>query len=93
MVVVPILNVCVPRLFIPVAGDVPVVAPLIVQVSVAIPQLSETVGLVVVTDALQAATPAFAVLLAGQLMIGATLSITVTVNEQRAMFPDASVTV
>ena len=91
--VTPILNVCVPALLIPVAGDAPVVAPLIVQVSVAIPQLSETVGLVVATEALQATAPAFAVLFAGQLIIGATLSVTVTVNEHMLLFPAASVTV
>ena len=89
---VPILNVCVPRLLIPVAGDAPEVAPLIVQVSVAIPQLSETVGLVVVTEALHASAPAFTELFAGQLMVGETLSVTVTVNVQVVLFPAVSVT-
>ena len=59
---------------------------------VAVPQLSEAVA-AKVTTALQTPAPAFTEILAGQVMLGAWLSFTVTVNEQVAVFPWPSLAV
>lgn len=91
--VVPRLNVCVPRLLIPAAGDAPVVAPVITQVSVVTEQLSVVVGFGVTTDALHVPAPTFAVMLDGQVTVGLMLSVTVTVNEQVALLAAPSSTV
>ena len=82
-----------PTLLIPVAGDDAVVAPVMAHVSVVTPQLSAVVGLVVATDAVQVPAPALAVTLAGHVMVGRILSVTVTVNEQVAVLLAASRTV
>ena len=68
--VVPKLNICVPKVLIPVAGDVPVVAPINSQVNLVIKQLSATVGLGVATLAVQNPTSTFCVIFAGQVTVG-----------------------
>ena len=78
-VVTPVLNMKVPRLFIPVVADVPVVAPVSAHVKPVTAQLSPVVGLGVVTDAVQEPTPVFVEMFAGQLTVGAMLSVTVIV--------------
>ena len=77
----------------PVAGEDPVVAPVITQVSPVTAQLSAVVGLGVATEAVQVPAPTLAVMLAGQVMVGSTVSVTVTVNEQVAVLLAASRTV
>jgi hypothetical protein len=77
----------------PVVGDVPVVAPVIAHVNFATVQLSAVVGLVVATDAVHNPAAVFAVRLEGQVIVGAILSVTVTVNEQVAVSPAESVIV
>ena len=77
----------------PVAGDDPVVAPVIAQVSPVTAQLSAVVGLGVATEAVQVPAPVLAVMLAGQVMVGSTVSVTVTVNEHVAVLLAASRTV
>jgi hypothetical protein len=89
-VVTPLLNVYVPTLLIPVAGDVAIVAPVIAQVNSVTPQLSAVVGFVVTTEAVHAA-PAVPVILAGQLIVGTILSTTVTVKLHELEFPLPSV--
>jgi hypothetical protein len=92
-VVTPILNTLVPRLLIPVAGDVPVVAPVSAHVNVDTPQLSAVVGFGVTTEAVHVPAPTFAVIFEGQVIVGGTVSVTVTVAVQVAIFPFTSVTV
>lgn len=89
-VVTPELNVYVPTLFMPVAGDVAVVAPVIAHVNKVTPQLSEVVGLDVTIEAVQVA-PAVPVMFAGQLIVGTILSTTVTVKLQELELPLPSV--
>ncbi len=93
MVVVPVLNVCVPALLMPVAGDDPVVAPVIAQVNAVTPQLSPVTGLGVATEAEHVPAATLADIFAGQLMVGRMLSLTVTVNEQVVVRFDMSRTV
>ena len=82
-----------PRLLIPVAADVPVVAPVIAHVNTVTAQLSAVVGLVVATEAVHVPAPTFAVTFDGQVIVGLILSDTVTVNEQVAELLAASRTV
>ena len=77
----------------PVAGDDPVVAPVITQVRPATAQLSPVVGLVVATEAVQPPMPALAEMLAGQVIVGSRVSEIVTVNVQVAVLLAASRTV
>jgi hypothetical protein len=91
-VVVPKLNILVPKLLMPVVGDVPVVAPVKAQVNLVTEQLSAVVGLGVTTLAVQEAL-VFAVMFVGQVMVGLMLSVTVTVWVAVAVLPDPSVTV
>ena len=90
---IPRLKVYVPRLLIPVAGELAVVAPVKLHVKVATEQLSAILGLLVETEALQETTDVFAVKLLLHEIVGSTLSVTVTVNEQVEVFPAASATV
>jgi hypothetical protein len=78
-VVTPALNDCVPRLLIPVAAELAVVAPVNTQVKDATPQLSAAVGFGVTTEAAQVPAATLAVKLAEQVMVGSTVSVTVTV--------------
>lgn len=87
------MNVLVPTLFIPVAADVAVVAPVNAHVNLVTAQLSAVVGLGVTTEALHVPAPTLAVMFDGQVIVGRILSATVTVNEHVAMFPPASPTV
>ena len=77
----------------PVAGEEPVVAPVIAQVNTVTAQLSARVGFGVDTEAVQVPAPTLAVMLAGQVIVGRMLSVTVTVNEQVAVLFEASRTV
>lgn len=92
-VVTPILNVLVPTLFIPVAADAAMVAPVNAHVNLVTAQLSAVVGLGVTTEAVHVPAPTLAVMFVGQVIEGWILSVTVTVNEHVAMFPPASATV
>ena len=83
---VPRLNVCVPRLLIPVAGEFPVVAPDMDHVRVVIPQLSVVVGLGVAKLLEQVPAATVFVIFAGQVIVGSCVSTTVTENEQEAVF-------
>jgi hypothetical protein len=78
---------------IPVAADVPVVAPVNAQVNLVTEQLSAVVGFGVTTDAVHVPAPTFAVMLAGQVIVGLILSLIVTVYEHVAVLPAASATV
>ena len=69
--VVPTLNEREPILFIPVAGELAVVAPVNVHVWLTTPQLSPVVGLGVATVAEQRPAALLAVILAGHTMVGA----------------------
>ena len=91
--VTPELKVWVPTLLIPVAGEFPVVAPVITQVSVVTLQLSAVVGLVVFTDAVHNPAAVFTLTFEGQVMVGACVSVTVTVKLHVAVKPAGSVTV
>jgi hypothetical protein len=86
-VVTPTLNTKVPRLLIPVAADVPVVAPVSAQVNTVTPQLSPVVGFGVTTDAVQVPAPTFAVMLEGQVIVGRMLSVTVIVKVHELTSP------
>jgi uncharacterized protein (DUF983 family) len=88
-----VLKVAVPTLLIPVAAEVAIVAPVIAQVNLVTVQLSPVVGLSVTTEAVHDPVAVFAVRLAGHVIVGAILSVTVTVNEQVAVSPALSVTV
>jgi hypothetical protein len=92
-VVTPVLKVAVPTLLIPVAAEVATVAPVIAQVNLVTVQLSPVVGLVVAIEAVHNPVAVFAVIFDGQEIVGAILSVTVTVNEQVAVSPALSVTV
>jgi hypothetical protein len=93
IVVTPVLNVAVPTLLIPVVADVATVAPVIAHVNVLTVQLSPVVGFGVITEAVHKPAAVFAVKLEGQVIVGAILSVTVTVNEQVAVRPALSVTI
>jgi hypothetical protein len=58
-VVVPKLNILVPKLLMPVVGDVPVVTPVKAQVNWVTEQLSPVVGFGVMTLAVQVPAPTF----------------------------------
>jgi hypothetical protein len=64
---------------IPVAADVPVVAPVNAQVNLVTEQLSAVVGFGVTTDAVQVPAPTFAVISEGHVIVGLMLSLIVTV--------------
>jgi hypothetical protein len=93
IVVTPELKVCVPTLLIPVAGELPVVAPVIAQVNLVTPQLSAVVGFVVFTEAVHNPAAVFTLTLDGQVIVGACVSVTVTVKLHVAVNPAGSVTV
>ena len=78
------LNVLVPTKFIPVAGDEPVVAPVITHVSVVTAQLSAVVGFGTVIVAVHTPGSVLATILAGQVIVGFCTSSTVIVNVQVA---------
>ena len=82
--VTPKLNVCVPTLLIPVAGDEAVVTPVKVQVNFVTEQLSAVTAFGVTTLALQVPAVTFCVMSAGHVIVGLMLSITVTVNSIRS---------
>jgi hypothetical protein len=92
-VVTPRLNALEPTVLIPVAGDAPVVAPVNAQVCTVTPQLSVAVGLAGAKVAVHTPGSVVLVTLAGQVMLGACVSFTVTVNVQEAVLPAASVAV
>jgi hypothetical protein len=73
------LNVNVPRLFTPVDDELPVVAPVKTQVKAVTAQLSEVTGFGVTTLALQAMAAVNVLMLPGHVIVGGTLSVTVTV--------------
>lgn len=77
----------------PVAGELAVVAPVMVHVRVESEQLSLTVGLGVTTEVLQLPAVVLTDIGVGQVTDGASVSVTVTVNEQVLLFPAASATV
>lgn len=77
----------------PVTGDDPLVAPVIVHERPVTAQLSAVVAFGVTTDALQVPTPTLAVMLAGHIIVGRMLSTTETVYEQVALLLAASRTV
>ena len=81
-VVTPTLKIRVPTTLMPVAGDVPVVAPVSAHVCTVTKQLSAAVGFGVATDALHNPTVAFTEILAGQVIVGGCTSFTVTVKVQ-----------
>lgn len=81
-----------PTLFIPVAAEVAIVAPVIAHVKRVTPQLSEVVAFGVTTEAVHEAPPT-AVMFAGQVIVGRVASVTVTVKAHVAIFPAASLTV
>ena len=91
--VVPTLNTRVPRLLIPVAAEVAVVAPVSAQVNTVTLQLSAVVGFGVTTEAVHDPTPTLAMILEGHVIVGRTLSDIFTVNEHVAVFPLPSLTV
>jgi hypothetical protein len=92
IVVTPVLNIAVPTLLIPVVGEDAMVAPVIAHVKEATVQLSLLVGFGVTTDAVHKPASVLAEIFAGQLIVGAMLSVTITVNEQVAVRPALSVT-
>jgi hypothetical protein len=78
-VVIPKLKTLVPKLLIPVTAELATVAPVKAQVNLVTPQLSAVVGFGVTTFAVQVPAPTFWEILAGQLIVGFMLSVTVTV--------------
>src|SRR5687767_3124521 len=83
--VVPLkLKVCVPTTLIPVAGEEPVVAPVITQVCWVTAQLSAVTGLGTAMVAVHTPGLVLATILAGQVIVGFCTSTTVTVNVQVA---------
>jgi hypothetical protein len=60
------------------------------QVKIDVEQLSEMVGAGVAYEALHVVVDVFKLAFPGQLMVGATLSVTVTLKLQVTMFPAAS---
>ena len=89
----PRLNICVPTLLIPVAGDVKVVAPVIAHVSVATPQLSAVVGLAIARLLVQVPAVTVLVIFAGHVMVGIVVSTLFTFSVQLLELPAASVAV
>ena len=83
--VTPTLKLRLPTKFTPVAGEVPVVAPVRAQVSVKPGQLSVVTGFGVFTVAAQRPAPLLAVMEEGHVIVGPWLSFTVTVNVQVAV--------
>ena len=77
--VVPTLNAWVPRLLIPVAAEVAVVAPVSAQVNTVTLQLSAVVGFGVTTEAVHDPAPTLAVMLEGHVIVGRILSVITTV--------------
>jgi hypothetical protein len=71
MVVVPVLKNCVPTGFIPIEEELPVVAPVITQVSVETPQLSLNAGVGTATEAPHFPASTFWVIFAPHKMVGA----------------------
>ena len=93
---VPTLNILVPTVLIPDAGELAAgPAPVMAQVWVTIPQLSNVLGLGTTTEAEQLVLPApvVALTVAGQVIEGAVLSVTTIVCTQVAVLPAASVAV
>jgi hypothetical protein len=80
-------------LFIPVAGEEPVVAPVIAQVNTLTEQLSAVVGLGVTTLLEQVPAVTVLVMFAGHVMVGTVVSTLFTLKVQVAVFPAASVAV
>ena len=76
----------------PVAGELPVVAPVIAQVRVVAEQLSLKVGSVTAMDLLHPAVT-FWLMFAAQVIVGLILSVMVTVKLQVAVLLAASFTV
>ena len=79
------MNERVPTLLTPVAGELATVAPVNAQVCVVTGQLSDAVGLGVVTLAAQVPGVLDTIIGAGQVIVGACVSFTVTVNEQEGV--------
>ena len=77
----------------PTNGDAPTVAPAIVQVKVVTVQLSEVTGLDVPKVASHKPNAADVFILAGQAIVGSSISVTVTFWLQAAILPEPSVTV
>jgi len=73
-VVIPVLNVNVPTLFIPVAGEAAVVAPVMIQVRVLTAQLSLVIGFGVNTKALHTPKSEFCKMPTGQDIVGTKIS-------------------
>src|SRR5512145_1987211 len=92
-VVMPELKVYVPIWLIPVAADAATVAPVIVHLRSVTPQLSLIVAFGVTIDALQLPAELFAVIFPGHAITGFSVSVTVTVKEQVADLPAASLAV
>src|SRR5690349_12538376 len=78
------LNCLVPTKLIPVAGEEPVVAPVITQVNCVTAQLSPVTGFGVATVATHAPGSVLATIFAGQVIVGFCTSSTVIVNVQVA---------
>ena len=93
MVVTPKLNTLVPILLMPVVAELATVAPVKAQVNLVTEQLSAIVGFGVITLAVQLPAPTFCEIFAEQLIVGFTLSVTVTVWLAMVVFPDPSITV
>jgi hypothetical protein len=93
IVVAPKLKVCVPTLFIPVTADDATVAPVIAHVNLVTEQLSAVVGLVVTTDFVHDPAVTVVAMFAGHVIVGKTLSVTVTVCVADAVLLEPSVTV
>ena len=77
----------------PTNGDAPTVAPAIVQVKVVTLQLSAMVGSEVPKVVLHSPNAAVVFILAGQVIVGNSISVTVTFWLQVAILPEPSVTV
>jgi hypothetical protein len=77
-VVIPKLNIRVPKLLIPDVAELATVAPVKAQVNLVTPQLSAVFGFGVTTLAVQEAL-VFAVIFVGQVIVGLMLSLIVTV--------------
>ena len=88
----PRVNILVPSKLIPAPAELPVVAPVMAQVSAVTVQLSLNVGSIVAMDLLQPAM-IFWLMLDGQLTAGLILSVTVTVKVHVAVLFEASLTV
>ena len=73
--VTPVLKVYVPTWLMPTSGEVAIVAPVMVQVRVLTPQLSPVTALGTTTDALHTPASSFCDMFAGQVTVGAIVSI------------------